>query len=56
MADQSTVNGMLINAHMMKMLANFLKYYLLNRKDVLHEFKDLYAYSTQGSVDKSNIY
>ena len=40
-----------------KMLSyNFLKHYLPNREDVLHEFKDLYAYSTQGSVDKSNIY
>lgn len=24
--------------------------------NLLHEFKDLYAYSTQGTVNKSNIY
>ena len=35
---------------------NFLKHHFPKKEDVLHEFKDFYAYSTQGTVEKSNIY
>ncbi len=40
-----------------KMLAyNFLKHQFPKKEEVLHEFKDLYAYSTQDAIEKSNIY
>ncbi len=35
---------------------NFFKHQFRKKKEVLHEFKDLYAYSTQDAVEKSNIY
>ncbi len=39
-----------------KLSYNFLKHCYHKTKDVIHEFKDLYAYSTQRLVEKSTIY
>ncbi len=35
---------------------NYFKHFYHLAKEVIHEFKDLYAYSTQKSVEKFTIY